>query len=163
MMFNAFSFPPPPDPDPVATTRHKALTTLETVLESDTQLRAWIDRRRREQSVLQAVRRLLPRPVAERLQIVDGRGSKLELATGAGAIASVVRQHSPQILDALQRAGWQFSGIRVRVQPQFMPLSSEKGVRRQWDSASRRPILALEEKIPPGPLKTALGRLLKGR
>ncbi len=144
-------------------TRRKALTPLIRVVESDTQLKAWNDRRRREESVLQAVRRLLPRPVAERLVVTDGQGSTLELATGAGAIASVVRQRGPEILDALKRDGWEFNGIRVRVQPRPMPLSLEKVERRQWDSESRLPLVALEAKISPGPLKTALGRLLKGR
>jgi hypothetical protein len=44
-----------------------------------------------------------------------------------------------------------------------MRLSLPKSVPRQWDMASRRPLVALHGEIADGPLKRALGRLLKGR
>jgi hypothetical protein len=136
---------------------------LDRVIDADAQLAAWKARREREQALLRAIRRALPRPVAERVLVASGESTTLELSTTAGAIASVVRQHAPDILAALERDGWQFSGIRIRVQPQSMPLSLPKSVPRQWDMASRRPLVALHGEIADGPLKRALGRLLKGR
>lgn len=144
-------------------TRPKTLTPLARVVEADETLKSWNDRRRREDTLLRAIRRLLPRPVAERLYVTDGQSSTLELATGAGAIASVVRQRGPEILAALNRDGWQFSGIRVRVQPPSMPLSLQKVEPRQWDSQSRRPLVALEAELCAGPLKAALRHFLKSR
>jgi hypothetical protein len=44
-----------------------------------------------------------------------------------------------------------------------MPLSSAKAEPRQWDSVNRRPLVALEAGLSPGPLKAALARLLRKR
>jgi hypothetical protein len=136
---------------------------LARVIETDAQLAAWNLRRVREEKLLTALRRALPRPVAERVFVADADGSSLELSTSAGAIATIVRQQGPQLLAALARDGWQFSGMRIRVQPGNMPLSSIKALPRQWDNASRRPLVALHERLGDGPLKAALQRLLKGR
>ena len=144
-------------------TRPNPLTPLHRIVDADAQLKAWNERRRREEALLLAVRRALPRPVAERVRVADEQGQRLELATSSGAIASVVRQHGPGILAAVRRDGWQFSGIEVRVQPQSMPLSLNKSVPRQWDSANRRSLTALEATLPPGPLKAAVARFLRGR
>src|ERR671913_1515820 len=79
---------------PTTMSRPRSLTPLDRIVDGDAQLKAWNDRRRREQAMLSTLRRVLPRPVAERLYITGSDGSVLELATGAGAIASVVRQRA---------------------------------------------------------------------
>ena len=139
------------------------LTPLHRIVDADAQLKSWNERRLREEALLRSVRRALPRPVAERIHLADGQGERLELATSAGAIASVVRQHGPDILAALRRDGWQFSGLAVRVQPPSMPLSLHKNLPRQWDSANRRPLDGLCATLSPGPLKAALQRFLRSR
>lgn len=144
-------------------TRPNTLTPLRRIVDADAQLKAWNERRLREQTLLLAVRRALPRPVAERVRVTDEQGERLVLATSSGAIASVLRQHGPAILAAVRRDGWQFSGIEVRVQPQSMPMSLAKPVPHQWDSLNRRPVAALEAALPPGPLKAALTRFLRSR
>ena len=144
-------------------TRPNPLTPLHRVVDDDAQLRAWNERRLHEAALLRVVRRVLPRPVAERVIVADGLQATLELATSAGAIASILRQHGPLILAALRREGWQFNGIHVRVQPQVMPASSPKNLPRQWDSASRQPMDALCQRLSPGPLKAALRRFLRSR
>ena len=143
--------------------RPNPLIPLQRVVDDDTQLRAWNERRLRETTLLRVVRRALPRPVAERVYVADGQKNTLELATSAGAIASILRQHGPTILAALRREGWEFSGISVRVQPQAMPASSQKNEPRQWDSSSRLPMDALCDRLSPGPLKAALRRFLRNR
>jgi hypothetical protein len=145
----------PPRPSP--------LVPLARILESDAHLKAWSDRRAREEALLRAVRRQLPRPVGERVSIADGEGSTLELCASTGAIASVVRQHGPELVAALRRDGWQFSGIRLRVQPRSDAWAPPKNVPRQWDSASARPLRALAAGLGDGPLKSALARLLRKR
>lgn len=143
--------------------RPNPLTPLNRIIDADAQLKSWNERRLREDALLRAVRRALPRPVAERVHLADDQGSRLVLATSAGAIASVVRQHGPTILAAVQREGWQFNGIALRVQPRPMPLSLHKNVPRQWDSANRRSLEALCARLSPGLLKSALVRLLRSR
>lgn len=143
--------------------RPHPLIPLHRVVDDDAQLRAWNERRLHEETLLRIVRRALPRPVAERVHVADGLKTTLELATSAGAIASILRQHGPAILAALRREGWQFNGISVRVQPQVMPVSLAKTEPRQWDSANRQPMDALCQRLPPGPLKAALRRFLRSR
>lgn len=143
--------------------KRSTLTPLARILAADAQLASWNARREREAKLTALVRHTLPRPVAERVVVAHGDGPTLTLATPSGAIASVVRQQGPEILARLAREGWQFSGIRVRVQPQQKPSESQKPVPRQWDSANRRPLVALERRLAPGPLKAALGKFLKGR
>ena len=144
-------------------TRPNPLIPLQRVVADDAQLHAWNERRLHEAMLLRIVRRALPRPVAERVHVADGLKDTLELATSAGAIASILRQHGPAILAALRREGWQFSGISVRVQPQVMPVSLAKPQQRQWDSSNRQPMDALCERLAPGPLKAALRRFLRNR
>jgi hypothetical protein len=146
---------------PTDVTSPRPLTRFSRIVEGDAQLAAWNERRLREEALLRQIRRLLPRPVAERVQVANAETATLELFTSTGAIASVVRQHGPDLIVALQRDGWQFSGIRVRVQPQSMPLSWRKNLPRQWDNASRLPLVALHARLGDGPLKVALARLLK--
>jgi hypothetical protein len=139
------------------------LTPFPRILAADAQLAAWNARREREAALLAVVRRALPRPVAERVFVVGADSPVLELATSSGAIATVVRQKGPEIVAILARNGWEFSGIRLRVQPRDAPPAPPKPLPRQWDSTSRRPLVALEAQLPPGPLKAALARFLKGR
>ena len=143
--------------------RPNPVTPLTRIVDADAQLASWNRRRLGDEAVLHAVRRLLPRPVGERLRVVDSLATTLTLATSSGAIASVVRQRGPDILVGLRRHGWEFSGIAVRVQPPSMPLSSSKNEPRQWDSLNRRPLIALEAGLAPGPLKASLARLLRRR
>jgi hypothetical protein len=131
------------------------------ILAADVTLAAWNARRARDETLLRAVRRTLPRPVAERVFVADSSGPMLTLSTAAGAIATVVRQRSPELLSVLGREGWEFTGIRVRVQPRYMPQQTAKTVPRQWDSRSRRPLAALAAELPEGPLRDALARFLR--
>jgi len=135
--------------------------SLSRVLAEDETLAAWSARREREERVLRSVRRVLPRPVAERVFVAEANGTVLLLTTAAGAIAAVVRQKTPEILGFLGREGWQFNGLRVRVQPRIAPSAPPKRDLPQWDSASRAPVAALARRLPPGPLRLALERLLR--
>lgn len=143
--------------------KRTTLTPIARILATDAQLASWNARREREAALLAVVRRALPRPVAERVHVANGEGPTLELATATGAIASVVRQKGPDLLAALRRDGWQFSGIRLRVQPRQAPPQPPKPLPRQWDSTSRKSLAALESKLPAGPLKNALARFLRSR
>jgi hypothetical protein len=139
------------------------LTPLARILAADAQLASWNARREREAALLVVVRRALPRPVAERVFVASGEGEALELVTASGAVASVVRQLVPDILARLAAEGCEFSRIRVRVQPRQSPPLPPKPLPRQWDSANRRPLAALHDRLAPGPLKAALGRFLRSR
>ena len=78
------------------------------------------------------VRRHLPRPSPLRIRIAEERDGQLELAADAGAIAAIVRQRSAELLTALTREGWEFTGIRVRVQVRADPPRSGNRLQIRW-------------------------------
>jgi hypothetical protein len=134
---------------------------LQRVLAADPTLSGWDARRRQEQALTGIVRRHLPRPLAGRIHVADGRGTELDLAADAGAIAAVVRQRSAQLLAELRREGWEFTGIRVRVQVRVEPPFLDKRIRNHIDRDALRPLAGLARELSPGPLKSALDRFLR--
>ena len=131
------------------------------ILRTDATLAEWAARRDREEVLAGIVRRHLPRPLALRIRIAEERNGQLELAADAGAIAAIVRQRSAELLTALKREGWEFTGIRVRVQVRAEPAPMRKPLANPVDRSSLQPLSALARGLPEGPLKTALHRFLR--
>ena len=137
------------------------MTPLKHVLSADATLAEWEARRSRESALTIVIRRHLPRPLAMRIHVVDARNGELELAADAGAVAGILRQRSAELLRALQHQGWEFTGIRVRVQVSGTPASTPKPVTIPIDRSSLQPLSALARTLPRGPLKAALERFLR--
>jgi hypothetical protein len=134
---------------------------LSRILAADPAIAGWDARRRRDEALGTAVRRHLPRPLAERVRVTDVGSGQLELAVDSGAVAAVVRQRSPDLAAALRREGYEFTGIRVRVQVRTTPSAKRKFVANQPDRESLRPLTELARGLPAGALKAALARLLR--
>jgi Dna[CI] antecedent, DciA len=134
---------------------------LTRLLATDPTLAAWDARWRREAALTATVRRHLPRPLAERIRVVDASGAELVLAAEAGAIAAVARQRAPDLIAALRREGYEFTGIRMRVQVRIEPPLFEKSNAKQMDRFDLRPLTALARSLPAGPLKAALDRFVR--
>jgi len=134
---------------------------LSGILTANATLAAWDARRRREEALTQIVRRHLPRALAPRVRVGGADGVLLSLMTEAGAIAAIVRQRTPEILIALRSDGWEFTGIEVRVQVRVAPIAQPKLQRNQLDRETLRPLADLARRLPAGPLKHALARLLR--
>jgi len=139
----------------------RAPQPFQRILRSDTTLAGWAARREREETLAGIVRRHLPRPLALRIRVAEERNGQLELAADAGAVAAIVRQRSAELLTALKREGWEFTGIRVRVQVRVQPLPQRKILANPVDRSRLQPLATLSRTLPPGPLKTALERLLR--
>ena len=138
---------------------------LQRILATDPTLAAW-DRppRPRGRARRCIVRRHLPRPLggAHSRRRRARTELNLELAADAGAIAAIVRQRSAELLAALQREGWEFTGIRVRVQVRSRAGADPRNhLQIRWIGASLRPLSALARDLPAGPLKAALERFLR--
>ncbi len=131
------------------------------VLAGDATLARWQERRERLDTLTGIVRRFLPRPLAERIHVADAENRDLTLATDGGATAAIVRQRGPDLLAALQREGWEFTGIRVRVQVRAEPAPVKKKAVNQMDRSAFRPLAGLARELPPGRLKAALVRFLR--
>src|SRR5208337_828435 len=89
---------------------------LRQILSAEAPLAGFLDRRQREVAVLQRVRDSLPPALAAQVGVVDARLPELALVAATGAAAGLLRQRAPSLIDILQRAGWKFTAIKVRVQ-----------------------------------------------
>lgn len=134
---------------------------LARILASDPRMAAWHDRMRDEARLTAVVRAHLPRALAERVRVSEITPPVLQLAVAAGAIAAVLRQRTPEVLAGLRREGWNFTELRVRVQVRI-----ERGAVRytseiQRDKVNTAPLSRLAARLPDGPLRTAVARLVR--
>lgn len=115
----------------------------------------------RESRLTAAVRRLLPRALADRVRVAEAEPPTLTLAVPAGAVAAVVRQRSPDLLAGLRREGWDFTQFVVRVQVGTGVLSHTKDNKKQVRRVNPAPLRQLAEDLPAGPLRDAVQRLAR--
>jgi hypothetical protein len=139
----------------------RAPQPLQRILRSDATLASWAARRDREVALAGIVRRHLPRPLALRIRVAEERNGQLELAADAGAVAAIVRQRSAELLTALKREGWEFTGIRVRVQVRVADPIPPKALANPVDRSLLQPLAELARTLPDGPLKSSLERFLR--
>jgi hypothetical protein len=134
------------------------LSPIARIFERDPQIASWSARLKQEAALTAAIRRQLPRPLAERVRVAGAQEPLLEVVAGAGAVAAVVRQRGPSMTLALQREGWNFTEIRVRVQVTNIVPEREKVVSRQLDAKAAATLGDLEAGLADGPLKISLAR-----
>lgn len=134
---------------------------LSRLLASDPLVAGWLARALAEARLTTAVRRLLPRALAERVYVANASDGSLTLATGSGTIAAVVRQRLPEILGELKREGCNFTEIRVRVQVRGDAPKPDKTLKIQRERADPAPLRRLAENLPDGALKEAVQRLAR--
>jgi hypothetical protein len=134
---------------------------LQRVLTEDGQLAQWHERMQRENRLTAAVRRMLPRALADRVRVADAAPPVLQLAVPSGAVAAAVRQRSPDLLAGLRREGMHFTQLEVRVQVRTEPLPPEKLASNQYSTIEAAPLRRLAEQLPPGELREAVARLAR--
>lgn len=115
----------------------------------------------RESRLTAAVRRVLPRALADRVRVAEAVPPELTLAVTAGAVAAVVRQRTPDILAGLRREGLDFTELRVRVQVKPDPGKPGKIVKNHGFNIESAPLRALAAGLPAGPLRAAIERLAR--
>lgn len=108
-----------------------------------------------------AVRREVPRALAERVRVVQAEPPLLVLAVPSGAVAAALRQRSPVILASLRREGNHFTELRVQVQPGQDHAAHPKVEPGQRVRINAAPLRALAEGLPEGPLRAAVERLVR--
>jgi hypothetical protein len=134
---------------------------LSRILAVDAQIGAWHERMERETRLTTAVRRLLPRALADRVRVAEAVTPTLALAVPAGAVAAVVRQRSPDLLAGLRREGWDFTEFIVRVQVGTAVLPHTKMKTNQIHKVNPAPLRQLAAELPAGPLRNAVQRLAR--
>jgi len=139
----------------------RAPQPLHRVIANDTTLGAWQARRAREEALLTAIRRELPRQLGDRLRAGVLDSGDIELIAPAGAVAAAVRQRSPDIARRLREQGWACNAVRVRVQVTVGAPTAPRPDMPPIDRNALAPLARLGAELPNGPLKTALTRLLR--
>jgi hypothetical protein len=135
---------------------------LHQILKSESSFDDLLHRRQREAALQDRVHQALPPALANYVTVVDARSAELELGAASGAAAALLRQHAPDLRIALAREGWEFTGIRVRVQARLARESPPKSPKKQIDTASAAALLALAAELGESPLAQALQRLASG-
>jgi hypothetical protein len=142
-------------------TRPASPQPLARILAADATLAGWTQRARAEAELTAAVRRLLPRALAERVRVAEVTDATLTLATSTGTVAAVVRQRGPTILGELTREGRNFTEIRVRVQVRGDAPPDAKPSKIQRIKVDPAPLHRLAETLPDGPLRAAVQKLAR--
>ena len=135
---------------------------LHQILKGESTLDDLLARHRREAALQDLVQRALPPALAKHVVVVDARSAELELGAASGAVAALVRQRAPDLRISLGREGWEFTGIRVRVQARLARESPGIISKKQLDSASAGTLLALAGRLGESSLSRALTRLAAG-
>jgi len=132
---------------------------LRQILSAEAPLAGFLDRRQREVAILQRVRDSLPPALAAQVGVDDARLPELALVAATGAAAGLLRQRTPALVDILQRAGWKFTAIKVRVQARPPGGSLNKNIAKQLDSVSAGTLRACAQELADPELAAALRRL----
>jgi hypothetical protein len=132
---------------------------MRQILAAEPALARWLDRQQHEHAVLQQVKCALPPALAAHVEAADTGSQQLVLAATSGAAAALLRQRAPGLLQALQREGWKFTGIRVRVQPRSAGRSSGKSISKQIDAVSAAKLKARALALADPSLRHAVLRL----
>ena len=129
------------------------------ILSAETTLAGFLDRRRSELAILQHVRRNLPPALAAQVGVAAAEPPELALLAGSGAAGALLRQRAPDLVGKLAHAGWQFTGIRVLVQPRSFSGRPKKNIAKQIDSLSAATLRAHAERLADPRLAAALRHL----
>ena len=132
---------------------------LQHILAAESALADLLARRQRESKVEERVRRALPAMLASRVTVVDARSTELVLAATSGAAAALLRQRIPELRPALAHEGWEFTGIRVRVQARLAVEEVPNVTPKQIDAASAATLRRLAASLNQSELSAALERL----
>lgn len=134
---------------------------LGQVLETEATLAELQRRRERELRLQLRLRRALPPALAAHVSVADARSQELELVAASGAAAALLRQRAPDVLHKLAGEGWEFTGIRVRVQARPAVRETEKSPKKQLDEAAAATLEGLASRLGDAPLARALRRLAR--
>lgn len=134
---------------------------LQQILTDESALAELLKRRQRELGLEERVKRTLPPALAAHVAVADGRATELVLAVASGAAAALLRQRVPDLLEALLHEGWEFTGIRVRVQARPAPQRLTNTLPKQLDAASAATLRRLATMLGDTQLAAALQRLAR--
>src|SRR5690554_3930029 len=111
----------------------------------------------------EVVRKALPPVLGQGCRVANIDRQRVTLAVPGAAHATRLRQLTPTLLRALEVAGWNLTEVEIRVQAALTPTQESRPPRqvRPLDRDALACFRDLHEKVEPGPLADAIGRLLR--
>lgn len=131
---------------------------LKSLMSSNHELRALFSTVQTLTELQQHFSRVTPPHFAQASQILGLRHGTLSIAMSNGALAAKLRQLAPEIVTKLQNRGCEVSGIRVKVQVNYTPVTP-KPVPRLLTKTAQHELLTLSEHLGDTPLRHALEKL----
>ncbi len=132
---------------------------LQQIMTNESVLADLQKRRLYERALETRVRSALPHSLAACITVADGRSPELALVATSGAAAALFRQRIPDLLRVLAAEGWQFTGIRMRVQARQKAALPANPAKKQIDALVAARLRSTAEALGESPLATALHRL----
>jgi hypothetical protein len=134
---------------------------LHQIIHGESAMAELLQRRSRELTLEQHVKKALPRSLANCISVADGRSAELTLSATSGAAAALLRQRVPELLRVLDSEGCEFTGIRVRVQARTSVRESANRPKKQLDSIVAARLLSTARELGDSPVAAALQRLAR--
>jgi hypothetical protein len=134
---------------------------LQHIMTGESVIAGLLQRRQHQLALEARVRRALPPSLATCIAVADNRAPELELAATSGAAAALLRQRAPDLLRILVADGWEFTGIRVRVQARPGRKPPINSIKKQIDAQTSALLVATAQALGDSPLAAALTRLAR--
>jgi hypothetical protein len=97
---------------------------------------------------------IAPAGLRHAAHVANYKSGKIVIHADNGAVATKIRQMSQRLCDELSKRGAECTGIKVKVQPLQIPVQST------ISKKACNMLRSTSEKLPNGPLREALDRLL---
>jgi hypothetical protein len=136
-------------------------TSFDRLLNRDVSLKRLVQQVDTLNQILDVVRGALPPEVAQICLGVAWAGSELLIAVPFSAAGTRIRQAAPDVLRALDAAGWHATAIRPKVQVALQHGNPIQTKNLHIPDAAKTAIDALSQQVDDPALKQALASLLK--
>lgn len=104
---------------------------------------------------------LAPAGIRHAVRVVNYKSGKVVIHTENGAAAVRIRQMSQRLCAELSKTGLECSEIDVKVQPRPVPRTIERDAPPPLSGKSCNTLREAARKLPAGPLRQALDRLIE--
>jgi hypothetical protein len=108
-----------------------------------------------------ALERGLPAPLAGHVRVMQLENGVLSLACDSGAVASRLRQQTGTLMAGLGKQGVVVADVRISVNPELLARYVHPVEKHGLPPAALEGLAHLNTEIEDGPLKDAIGRLLR--
>ena len=93
--------------------------------------------------------------------VANYKSGKIVIHADNGAVAAKIRQMSQRLCSELSKGGAECNGIDVKVQPRHIFYQSTGSTQKPLSAEACETLRSTTEKLPKGPLREALDRLLE--